>query len=746
MGKVNFCDLERIEFVKGCFSSSGRLAVENNNQTHEIKVLRFNRLLSFLYLITKPIASLFWVPVNVKIEGGECLAYLKVSEVVQKVGLLNQSKAGLQKELLDLAQQVSKKALTVLADNLVELTESDEGYTFSLGAVNFSIHITGSGIRFEDVDYTNVQDLFSRTIHSKIKDYNDQSLRIVLRREYPNEIVVQGAQGDLSLQIFDQNLPVEVSYKGFKCGDEEFASVQEFIEGKVFAALREGYLSKLNVLDGFEGFTFNNNTLSFKDCHFAVEIDHQGIKWNEKKYKNIDLLFKDLYFEVISSWGDRSKCISDVEKRHDYFSLLLNVFSSVQRHNFTYANGKIVYGEDSFSLDGFFEELENLWKDGVLDFIEEFLEKRGRRHLDNFNPETLEFKVGDRIFNFSMDFKKKGIVFDNKEYLLMDALKEQLKLIIVESAAEKIKRVGTSVFSQWITKYDQDFVAHAVFQEKGVEKIFESKAVFPGEYILRNQKRVEYEKGSQYGQRGVSELPDLSQEEIKEIEDKVEKLGPNYGFSLNDDWKDGVVVKQQNLLKRGDLFRNCLNVIGEKHGTDGNYVLLAYEMQLKEEERFDVFLSSVYLQLKSDSENTGHLRNKRAKEIVLENEGKELYEKLLVCRERLFNFNKLNFDIRAVANKVAWSYGKVAILRGKKEQVIGYDQGSEKILLPPWRNGGKFFALELEQEDTIVVGPKEIKDKYYDEKEHQNIKMVTFEEMTDEELDYLQVPAEFYEK
>ncbi len=751
MSKINFCDLERVEFSKGCFTSSGKLNIEKNDQTYEIKILKFNRLVSFLYLMTKPIASLFWVPVSVKIEGGECLAYVKVSEVVQKLGLLNQSKSEFRKELLGLAKNVSEKALTVLGENLIQLEEpSENNCYFNLGVTRFCIHITGSGISFENVDYTNMQDLFSQVIHSKIRAFNSESLRSELLR-CPN-VVVNDQEGNLSIQIFNQDFQIEVTHECFKCGGEEFESVQAFMEAKIQPALKEGYLSKFNDLGAFEGFAFENDTLSFKDHRFALQIDHNGIKWNEKAYTNIDLMFKDLYFQIISSWKDENKCIASVEKENNNFFVKLGPFSGHQvKNNFTYTNGKIVFGEESFSLDGFFKELELSYRDNVVDCIVKILQKQGKWHLENFNKEALEFKIGDQTFNFLIDFKKKGLIFNDKNCNHEDDLEKKLKSIILNNAAQKIKEIGTSVFSQWIIKYDQDFVAHAVFQEEGVKKIFESKAVFPSEYILRNKREVEYEQGSGYGERGISKLPDLSQEDIEKIQKEVEKLGPNYGFDLDEEeLTEGKLHLGEKMSARFEFFQG-LSEMRERYGVTESRILMAYEMQLKEEERFDAFLSQAYEQayekLKNQAENgkTLRVRNK-AKNTLNNKNGETLCDAFVEYRSRLFGSSKLNFDIRTIANGVAWSYGHVAILRGKKEQVIGSDCGWEKALLPPWRNGGKFFALELEQEDTIVVGPRAIKEKYYNEKEHQNIKMVTFEEMTDEELDYLQVPVELYEK
>lgn len=85
MSKINFCDLEKVEFAKSCFASSGKLNIEKDNQTYEVKVLRFNRLVSFLYFITKPIASLFWVPVSVKIEGGRVFSLCKGERSCRKI-------------------------------------------------------------------------------------------------------------------------------------------------------------------------------------------------------------------------------------------------------------------------------------------------------------------------------------------------------------------------------------------------------------------------------------------------------------------------------------------------------------------------------------------------------------------------------------------------------------------------------------------------------------------------------------
>lgn len=54
----------------------------------------------------------------------------------------------------------------------------------------------------------------------------------------------------------------------------------------------------------------------------------------------------------------------------------------------------------------------------------------------------------------------------------------------------------------------------------------------------------------------------------------------------------------------------------------------------------------------------------------------------------------------------------VLLVRGKADNIIS--KGNPKLLLSPWENKGEFFSLELNQEDTIVIGSQKILSPYVD--------------------------------
>lgn len=77
------------------------------------------------------------------------------------------------------------------------------------------------------------------------------------------------------------------------------------------------------------------------------------------------------------------------------------------------------------------------------------------------------------------------------------------------------------VVQEWLNLYQNDFVAHAIW-ETNVDKVIRSGEVLPAEAVLLKNKAVEYEGGALYGERGVKKLKPLTAEDIA----KIESLSP----------------------------------------------------------------------------------------------------------------------------------------------------------------------------------------------------------------------------
>lgn len=102
--------------------------------------------------------------------------------------------------------------------------------------------------------------------------------------------------------------------------------------------------------------------------------------------------------------------------------------------------------------------------------------------------------------------------------------------------------------------------------------------------------------------------------------------------------------------------------------------------------------------------------------------------------------SKLNFDIRAMKSKIAWSYGNTIILRGKTEGITSHNASNEVFLLAPWQNRGEYFSLPLAQEDTIVIGPRNELEPIVKVLKTIGAKFAYLESLTKEQKEFFEVP------
>lgn len=90
---------------------------------------------------------------------------------------------------------------------------------------------------------------------------------------------------------------------------------------------------------------------------------------------------------------------------------------------------------------------------------------------------------------------------------------------ITEANLETIKIINikdNKIMGDWLSRFQEDFLAHAVYEK--VESVLQGEMLKPAEMILREGVKVEYEQGSCARQRGYSQLPKLSQEDMDQLQ------------------------------------------------------------------------------------------------------------------------------------------------------------------------------------------------------------------------------------
>ena len=117
------------------------------------------------------------------------------------------------------------------------------------------------------------------------------------------------------------------------------------------------------------------------------------------------------------------------------------------------------------------------------------------------------------------------------------------------------------------------------------------------------------------------------------------------------------------------------------------------------------------------------------------------YKTLMNVRDTVFGTAKLNCEIRARKNSVAWDYGEIAIVRGKGSEIIGMMRG-EALLLAPCQNGGEFFSLSLCEPHTVVIGKKSSLEKYSEKLKSMGVEFAYIENLTLEQQALFNCSAE----
>lgn len=346
-------------------------------------------------------------------------------------------------------------------------------------------------------------------------------------------------------------------------------------------------------------------------------------------------------------------------------------------------------------------------------------------------------------------------------------------------AAKKIQRFwkknscyidSTGQVGKWLLQHYSDYVAHAIWPSN-VDKVMQSGAVKSSEAVLRETGEVEYESGYGFGMRGTASLIQIP----KQLETQMRQSPPKISFRHRG--YDKIDVNVSNYLKSYDpkpylqakekLERKYSSIYSWTHGECEELWKLAplkayreYEETLKfkdfiaeyeksQEYRNELakkkwrFVPEFHIALKWQhfskapiDEILAHHYEACIKSGVLSQ--KEAYNECSEVRKDVLwtNSTKINDEIRALKNGIAWSYGAVVVLRGKGSEVTGTTSGREALLLPPFMNKGKFFNLELNEPNTIVLGQKQILDQYKD----LPYRFVTIESLTPRQANIFKVP------
>lgn len=288
----------------------------------------------------------------------------------------------------------------------------------------------------------------------------------------------------------------------------------------------------------------------------------------------------------------------------------------------------------------------------------------------------------------------------------------------------------------WMDGHRENFVAHAIFDDKNVKFILQDGRIAPAEHTLREKKLVEYEVGMN-GQRGIAQLPELGEEEIAALKHIESKFNIGQPF--------GAVLKLQMFEDAWDLIFGCdsvliwaeyvrtLQSLATKYQVPSVCIAIAYDLSKPENERIDFWLHQYYLNLPEEYK----------KEIENNPKEKEHFNtQMLEVRRRTIPVTKVNHDIRVASNIIWWSYGNTVVMRGDARQVIHHidTTATERSLLEPWENGGALFCLDLSESNTFVLGPKNTLKPHKTLAEEKNIQLIYIEDLSKEQMEFFRVP------
>jgi hypothetical protein len=337
-------------------------------------------------------------------------------------------------------------------------------------------------------------------------------------------------------------------------------------------------------------------------------------------------------------------------------------------------------------------------------------------------------------------------------------LKEESNLTQVD--APKNKTTVEKVVTAWHQTYANNYIAHAIWEDC-VDEVIKDGYIACSEEIIRTKKSVSYEKGEMYGDRGNDNLPNLTPEEIKELDQLIDQypketpepeidedgktifskdktfLGP-WGSILEEINVSGGKIKLQEHIPYGANFQSIIDKFSEianRYGCKTDLVAIAYDEAKPIEKKFDTQLYAIYKPYQFEFLNNPN-------RIMI----KKIMDSFLHIRNALFHNLKLCSSIRTLKGSIYWSYGNVVVLKGNADNIISHYAQGECILKSPWENEGKFIRLNLNDEDCLVIGPKDILKKHKTSLTERNIKFQYLEKLTKEQIESFKVPLRLQQK
>lgn len=343
--------------------------------------------------------------------------------------------------------------------------------------------------------------------------------------------------------------------------------------------------------------------------------------------------------------------------------------------------------------------------------------------------------------------------------------------------ADVVKSVD--VLDQWIMNYKQTFIAHAVW-ENNVDAVMTSGKLIPAEYQLRKNKYVSCEVG--YGSRisydftVTSSIFHVMQETKRPL---PQRIGIEDEISLSEAREYRLISDQAyELAQRADSVQfndgNTYTVIKYDHA--GQVYIKGIPSFWEHFDQTDYWREVNYyykhekttakIQIANDMLAPVPIDKRLAtiwekyKSLNVVGDYRKIYRALINARSREIDFSHISYDIRAEYNSICWSYGNVVVLCGDSKSVLSYGnyclsdrkfnktniddikfkRGEEVYMLSPIENGGEFFCLDLNRKDVIIIGPQAILAKHKNLNACQDMTIVCFEEMKQDQLDFFEVP------
>lgn len=402
---------------------------------------------------------------------------------------------------------------------------------------------------------------------------------------------------------------------------------------------------------------------------------------------------------------------------------------------------KIKILTEDFKRD--FETIHSLMDDKKIDLIlENDLIKLFQEKVCDLRQTTETFNSGVQKAYFEGEPKGNitGIESFQKNYSLFSqemngalfALSHKLLKI---STVEEENATGQRTLTQeWLSKWSEDFVAHAVWNGN-FEGVIKEGAVLPAEAILRKTGSVSRENVL-FGNRIVEALPKLSQEDIDELESFSVSDESRFQEAIERNNKKPYTLEDKKVLKQ--IRQIALDNAKKEYFNTNNFTVVPTDDTIEDllfkanpsEKKFKDYLSAQQIEAYNEIiEKKSLLRSvkkfqnmkigivfitqhrKRAEtEIKLVNKysskthliriaydsqrdgvmtnyfiGKiqkhtsknidhEIYKQMIEfyfdLHQRSFNLGTLCPEVRALYNGVAWNYGNIAILRGNSKEII----------------------------------------------------------------------------